>query len=178
MPTAAPLDELVRDDHAAARALFQQFHAARNTDRAQAFEELHAALIAHEVAEEVVVLPALAVSSPSVRNAADERIAEQGELASMLARLARLGTEDWRFDSLFAELEERFYAHMGAEEDQLLPALRGAFDEGELDRLGRKYRRAKEAKGRPSARLHDPGAHAEAEHAHDAIAVTAQRGAR
>ncbi len=181
MSNDTPLDERVREDHAMLRELFTRFHGARNSHRADVFDELHGALIAHEVAEEVVVLPALAIADPELRDAGAERVAEQSSIAAMLARLARLGTEDWRFDSLFAELESAFDAHALAEEDLLVPALREGLDDAELGRLGRRYARTRDAKG-TRAKEHDgrDGARAreEADKAHRAFAITMQRGAR
>lgn len=181
MTKDAPLDEIVRGDHERLRGLVSDFHAARNSHRAAAFGELRALLIAHEVAEEVVVLPALAIADPGLRDAAADRVDEQSSIASILARLARLGTDDWRFDSLFAQLEASLAAHLGAEEGLVLPALRAGLDDTELAKLGRRYVRTRDAKGTRQKEQDDrdaPAARQETDEAHRALAVTTQRGAR
>jgi len=175
------LDEYVREDHAAVRSTIERFHASRNSHRSEAFDELRAQLIAHEVAEEVVVLSALASVDPALHGRCTARMQDRS-LAPTLAALGRLGAEDWRFDSLFAELERRFDAHADTEETMVLPALSSSLDADELRELGRRYVSTRDRKGaRRGVADQDlvpaDATDVDAVEAHDAIAVTMQRGA-
>lgn len=176
MSSGSTLVDLVVGDHESIRAMLEQFHREHNSQRATSFHELRRFLLAHEVAEEVVVYPAYAQAASGPPEAPPRRIDEQRAISEMLARLERLGVEDWRFDSLFAELEACIASHSSQEEQQILPVLLEELSSQELLALGQRYCELRDADGRSAHDRVDVGMAMELERAHHAMGAVTKRG--
>lgn len=150
MSNALPLDgshldivTLIETDHRATAALMAELEAAKPGRRRELFVKLVPFLVAHEMAEEQVVYPAI----HTVTNAADPmieaRLTEQQEAERLLRTLEDLDPASDGFVARFAELREAVTAHAAAEESEVLPLL--AELEQALDRpgMGARYQEAK-----------------------------------
>jgi hemerythrin superfamily protein len=134
--------ELVQADHRTIRALFATIGAAAPQDRAATWPDLLHSLAVHEVAEELVVFPALGLveqGAPSV----EARLAEQREAAELLESMEDMDPGTETFAAALGELEASVMAHAAAEEREILPVI-VRFDDA-LDRtsLGARFQEAK-----------------------------------
>lgn len=161
MSNALPLDgshvdivTMVETDHRAVQALMARVDSAPPEDRAALFVELLHLLVAHEVAEEQVLYPALRVVTDQVGPMIRERLHEQDEAERLLRRLEETDPGSDEFASTFGRLRQAVTAHAEAEEREVLPLI--AELEQALDRPGMGARYA-EAKRRAPAHPH-PGA--------------------
>src|SRR6185437_6140227 len=92
MSTAAPSDDLVSvitQDHNAVRQRLSEFDSASPGSREELFWKLTDQLVRHEVAEQVVVYPALR-ELPGGGEVADLRIAEEENAEKLLASMEHL----------------------------------------------------------------------------------------
>ena len=110
--------------------------------RGQLFWELMDQLVRHEVAEEVVVYPALR-QEPDGDAIAQARLREESDAEQMLARMERLdpATEDFR--RAIRDLESAVLGHAHKEEAEVFPLLAANEESGYLALLGQKFKREK-----------------------------------
>jgi hypothetical protein len=101
-------------------------------------------LVRHEVAEELVVYPALR-DLPGGAQIADARIAEQSEAEERLARMEKLDAESPQFVTELATLRSAVLEHAKAEEETALAMLLGAVAPDKRIELGQRYVSAKDA---------------------------------
>jgi hypothetical protein len=134
--------QLLEADHLELEDLFDRLESTAPEHRRTDFCHLAEALIRHEVAEEVVVFPALAASGvPGGLASANARRAEQAELEILLAETAAtdLSTRS------FAQLRFAVNRHSELEEFGAFSLLFAAVGSQTLIDLGSRYARAKSA---------------------------------
>lgn len=150
MSNALPLDgshidiiTILEADHRAATALLARVEGAAPEERAAPFPELLRFLVAHEMAEEQVLYPALRVVTNQTEPMIQQRLEEQREAEDLLRRLEEADPSSPELGSLFGRLRQAVRAHAEAEELEVLPLL--AELEQALDRpgMGARYVEAK-----------------------------------
>jgi hemerythrin superfamily protein len=132
---------LLIEDHRSVEQRLASFPAP-SEDRMAQFRRLVEELVRHEVAEELVVYPALR-KLPGGDQLADARIAEQSEAEARLARMERLDHAYPEFMGEFAQLRTEVLAHAKSEEAEVFPVLNAGYDGTTLVELGQKYLQAK-----------------------------------
>lgn len=107
MSTVSPVDDVVRlleEDHRLVEQRFAEVSTAGASTRGELFWKLTNDLVRHEVAEEVVVYPALR-KLPGGDQIADARIAEQSEAEEQLAKMEKMDAESPEFVRDLASLK-------------------------------------------------------------------------
>jgi hemerythrin superfamily protein len=132
---------LLLEDHRSAQQKLEAFPAS-SENRMDLFRALAAELVRHEVAEELVVYPALR-KLPGGNARAEARLFEQAAAEKRLARMERLDAAYPEFMGEFAQLRSEVLAHAQHEEAEVFPLLNAGYDGATLVDLGRKYLRAK-----------------------------------
>ncbi|MGH9044404.1 MAG: hemerythrin domain-containing protein, partial [Acidimicrobiales bacterium] len=79
--------QALTEDHQKAKALLERFESVAPNGRAEYFTEVVHDLVTHEVAEELVVYPAIRSDAPNGNAEADVRIAEQSEAEELLSSM-------------------------------------------------------------------------------------------
>ena len=133
----------VEAGHRAVEALLSQIERTPPDLRGELFAQLVPMLVAHEVAEEEVLYPALRVVTDQVEPTIQARLAEQSEAEELLQQLEDLDPASAEFGSTFTRLSVAVRVHAAAEEHEVLPLI--AELEQALDRpgLGARYEQAK-----------------------------------
>jgi hemerythrin superfamily protein len=156
--SVTPTDDittLLEQDHQAIRERLVELESAHPSDRTALFSELTAALTRHEVAEEMVVYPAIRheQGGAAVVHAC---LAEETAVEKLLAHIGQLDADTEEFAGAMRDLRSAVLSHAAHEEDQVFPMLL-AIDEGaHLSLLGQKFRGEKlAAPTRPHPRLPD-----------------------
>lgn len=150
MSNALPLDgshmdivTLVEMDHQAIAALLARFDDTPPEAHEGLFVQLVHLLVAHEVAEEQAVFPALRPVTDEVEPMLQQRLREQAEIEQSLRRLEALGVAAAGFLPALDELRRSITSHAAAEEREVLPLITEL--EQVLDRpgMGARYTEAK-----------------------------------
>jgi hemerythrin superfamily protein len=145
MTTAAPADDLVSvitQDHNAVRQRLSEFDSASPDSREELFWKLTDQLVRHEVAEQVVVYPALR-QLPGGDKVADARIAEEEEAEKLLASMEHLDPAGEEFKGAVEKLSEAVIDHVLKEETEVLPLFLAHEESGRLQYLAQKFKGAK-----------------------------------
>lgn len=145
MSTAAPSDDLVSvitQDHNAVRQRLSEFDSASPGSREELFWKLTDQLVRHEVAEQVVVYPALR-ELPGGGEVADVRIAEEEKAEKLLASMEHLDPTGEEFARAIEELSEAVLEHALKEEAEVLPLFLAHEESGRLQYLAQKFKGAK-----------------------------------
>jgi hemerythrin superfamily protein len=135
--------EFVRADHRTIKALFTTIGAAEPEDRAATWPDLLHSLSVHEVAEELVVFPALRVieaGGPAVA----ARLGEQEAAAAQLKAMEGMDPASAEFGAALGELQAAVLAHAEAEEREILPIIVRSDDVLDRTSLGARYQAAKD----------------------------------
>jgi hemerythrin superfamily protein len=140
------LIEVILRDHRRFKDVFAELErrAGEADGRKDLVDHVIAELVRHEVAEEQFMYPAARAKLEGGDELVDHEIEEHAEAEEVMKRLEGLGPEDPDFEELVARMIEDVRHHMGEEEEHLLPRLREACDEEELQHLGYKVLAAKE----------------------------------
>ena len=149
-----PTDDLISllvQDHEAITERFFELEKADPGMREQLFWELMEQLLRHEVAEEVVVYPALR-REPGGDPIADARLREESVAEQMLARLEHLDPVTEEFRGAIKDLEAAVLAHAHKEEAEVFPLLAANEESGYLALLGQKFRGEKRDASRQRSR--------------------------
>jgi hemerythrin superfamily protein len=133
-----PIVSLIQEDHAALRRELDALEQATDAERPRRFADLTEHLVRHEVAEELVVYPALR-RLPGGDRVADARIAEQAEAEQRLAELDRFRSDTAEFHTTFTQLRGSVLDHAALEESDVIPLLSSALSEEEAGEMGRRY---------------------------------------
>jgi hemerythrin superfamily protein len=143
--TASPgkVVDLLQEDHEQVKALFGQLTSSPPEARKDLFCHLVTELVRHEVAEEVVVYPAIRSDAPDGSAEVKPRLQEQSEAEQKLAKMEKLDPTTPEFASELAELRAAVLAHAQAEEMNIFPLLRALEGDEKLLEMGAKYERAK-----------------------------------
>jgi hemerythrin superfamily protein len=137
-----PTDDLISllsQDHEAITERFSELGQADPVLRGQLFWELMDQLVRHEVAEEVVVYPALR-HEPGGDVIAQARLQEESEAEGMLARLEKLDPTTEEFRGAIKDLESVVLDHAQKEEAEVFPLLAANEESGYLALLGQKFK--------------------------------------
>jgi hypothetical protein len=137
-----PTDDIVSlltQDHEAIRERFMELETSEPEVRAQLFRELTQQLVRHEVAEEIVVYPALR-HEPEGDAVADARLAEESQAEKLLARMEALDPTSEEFLGAVRDLQSDVLEHAAHEESEVLPLLAANEDPGYLALLGQKFK--------------------------------------
>lgn len=134
---------LLLADHQEVKRLLEGFDAVPADRREEAFCQIVHTLVAHEIAEEEVVYPALRKAAADGEAIADQRIAEQSEAEELLAQMEKTSLESPEFVSQFATLRQSVLEHAEAEEQTAFPALTTSVSPDDLRQLGSRYEKAK-----------------------------------
>ena len=126
---------MLKQDHRAAEALLQRFDSTAESQRDEYFCEVVQTLVGHEVAEEVVVYPAMR-TAPEGDAVADARLSEQAEAEEVLAKMEGMDSKSGEFVATFNQLRDAVIAHASAEEASAFPLLKAATTEAERVELG------------------------------------------
>jgi hemerythrin superfamily protein len=137
-----PTDDLISllaQDHEAITERFAELGHADPDVRGQLFWELMDQLVRHEVAEEVVVYPALR-QEPGGDAIADARLREESEAEQLLARIEKLDPTTEEFRGAIADLEAAVLDHAQKEEAEVFTLLAANEESGYLALLGQKFK--------------------------------------
>lgn len=134
---------LLKADHREVEHLLGRFDAVPAATREDYFCEVVNELVRHEVAEELVVYPALRSDAPDGGPQADARISEQSEAEQLLSSMEGLDAQSPEFSAKFVQLRTAVLDHAQAEETQTFPLLTQAEPPAKLESLGERYERAK-----------------------------------
>ena len=132
---------LLKKDHAAVKALFEQFEDAG--DRAEQkkqrlFDEIKSELDAHAAIEEEIFYPAMqAVRSKEVKDLVLEAIEEHKVVKTLLAQIAALKPADEEFDAKVRVLQENVEHHAGEEEKEMFPQAKKHLSDEKRKDLGK-----------------------------------------
>jgi hypothetical protein len=140
--TIVPTDDVVAlltQDHEAIRERLLECEDAMPEDRAALFWELTVELIRHEVAEEVVIYPALR-NEPTGADVADARRAEEAAAEKQLAHMEKLDPTTEEFVGALRDLRAAVLTHAAREEAEVFPLLLAHDDGSFLDVLGQKIK--------------------------------------
>lgn len=133
---------LLKSDHQAAKALLQKFDNLSES-RDEYFCEVVQTLVAHEVAEELVVYPVIR-ESPAGDAVANSRLAEQAEAEQLLADMESDDSSSAEFTQKFIELRSAVLEHAEAEESTVFPLLEQITDADQRADLAGRYSKAKD----------------------------------
>ncbi len=145
MSTATSTDivTLLDADHRRVEQELARYESVTVDERESYFCELVHMLVAHEVAEEMVVYPAIRSDAPNGEAISKARIEEQSEAEEKLAVMEKLDGRSAEFATQFAELRAAVLTHAQAEEQEVFPVLRQVEDEATRVAMGAKYEKAK-----------------------------------
>ncbi len=144
--SSAMQNELVtlqRRDHQKAEQLLERFAGLPSGGRADAFSELTRELLRHELAQTVVVDPALREYVDLGDAVADRRISTQSDVEDYLAELEDLEITGDNFGQRFTRLREVVLARADLEEADVLHLLTSRIPPDELRQIGRQYEKAR-----------------------------------
>jgi iron-sulfur cluster repair protein YtfE (RIC family) len=135
---------LLLEDHRSVERRFGEFETAGPQARPELFWKLTDELVRHEVAEEVVIFPALR-KLPGGDVIARARIEEQSEAESQLARMEKLDPTAPEFMAELTDLKAAVLEHAGREETEAFPLLATGLVGSDEVMLAEKYQSAKRA---------------------------------
>lgn len=147
MATYENPDDVVRlleEDHQLVKSRLEALSGAPADGRGELFWKLTNDLVRHEVAEEVVVYPALR-DVPGGGEVADARIAEQSEAEEKLAKMEKMDAASPEFAQELSALKGAVLEHAKAEEETAFAMLLGAVAPETRIELGQRYMKAKDA---------------------------------
>lgn len=145
MSVASPskVVDLLQEDHEQVKALFDQLTRTAPEGRQDLFCHLVTELVRHEVAEEIVVYPAIRSDAPDGSAEVKPRLREQSAAEEKLAKMEKLDPTTPEFATELAELKSAVLAHAQAEEENVFPLLRAVEGDDTLMEMGARYERAK-----------------------------------
>jgi hemerythrin superfamily protein len=137
-----PTDDIVTllaQDHETVGQRLAELESAAPELRADLFWELVTQLVRHEVAEEIVVYPALR-HEPGGSAVADARQAEEANAEKMLARMEKLDPNTEEFLGAIRDLRATVVEHASNEEAEVFPLLLANEEPDFLTQLGQKFK--------------------------------------
>jgi NAD(P)-dependent dehydrogenase (short-subunit alcohol dehydrogenase family)/hemerythrin superfamily protein len=136
--------DLLAADHHLVEEQFIVLDAAAAADRDSLFCELVHMLVRHEVAEELVVYPAIVHDAPEGEAVANPRLKEQADAEQTLADMEKIDSASPEFGVQLAQLKSAVLAHATSEEETIFPILRQVEDSTERAEMAARYQRAKD----------------------------------
>ncbi len=135
--------DALTQDHRAAEQLLDRFEAIGPERRGAWFDQLRETLVRHEVAEELVVYPALKGRSAAVDKVVEARIDEQAEAEKLLAKLEKMDPREEGFAPPFVKLRRSVLDHAQREEQEIIPFIEEGKTPEERMEMGKRYEKAK-----------------------------------
>lgn len=138
---------ILADDHRQVEQAFQELEAREGSPehRRAVADHVIAELVRHSVAEEQYLYPVARRVLPGGSDLVEHEISEHAEAERTMKQLDGLDPSDPRFDQLLGTLMNDIRDHVKDEEEDLFPRLREACSADELEDLGEKIVKAKEA---------------------------------
>jgi hemerythrin superfamily protein len=137
--------DVIEADHRAVEQLFRQLTSSTSAEERQRIgEQIICDLSIHAAVEEQLLYPRARHLLHNDK-LVDHAIDEHSQLKRVLDDLDGQSPDDAGFVSGFAEAQRRVEEHVGEEERDLLPRLRGAATSSELRKLGEHIQTAKKA---------------------------------
>jgi len=126
--------EMLKKEHRAVEALFEEFEAAKSAGpRRKIFEQIADALAVHATIEEKHFYPA--VKAKQTDDMLHEAVEEHLEIKRIIADLLALDASDETFEAKVTVLQEDVQHHVEEEEGELFPKVQKIFDEEELETI-------------------------------------------
>lgn len=144
---------LLLEDHRELEHRLQTFAGSPISGRGERFRELAESILRHEIAEELVLYPVIAME-PGGAAVAHARLSEQSLALETLDRLQKLDAKTAAFAELFEDLRSAIVEHARSKEEFVFPMVND--ESAVLEETGRLYRNRRElpaAKGLPLAEL-------------------------
>lgn len=133
----------IKADHTTVEGLLARFEATPISERGDYFCQVTHTLVGHEVAEEMVLYPAVRKASKAGDKVADERIHEQSEAEQMLDELEKFDPQSAEFTSTFKRLAQAVLEHAKAEESTVFPLIEQSSTPEERQAMAERYEKAK-----------------------------------
>lgn len=118
--------QLLKDDHAEVKQLFDRFEKLADDtspdEREEIVREACAKLTVHATVEEEIFYPA-AREAPDVEDLLNEAEVEHGTAKDLIAKLDAMESDDEMFDAHFTVLSEYIKHHVKEEEGELFPKI-------------------------------------------------------
>lgn len=152
---------LLKSDHRKAERLFERYREATETTKQKLLAQLTKDLMAHMVAEEKVLYPALRTGIEDGPSLVDEAVREHEEAKGLLADLASGQPGTFDVDAKVATLRRAIDHHVKEEEQEIFPEMEKSFERKRLLEIGAQVEKAKRsAPDRPPAthKQKSPGA--------------------
>src|ERR1700728_2593734 len=149
--TTPPHDGIVNlllEDHQSAKQRLSEFTSSVVGAREELFWKLTDELVRHEVAEEMVLYPAVRKLSGG-EQLADARISEQSEAELQLARMEKLDPGSPEFMAEFTDLKAAVLEHAQHEETEVFPLVEAEASSEDQFQLAERYQAAKRAAPNP-----------------------------
>lgn len=130
--------DLLRQDHASIRSTLRRTADGTGEERRIAHDLLVDLSVRHEVAEELVVYPAVL----RLRGGAavtDSNLQDQDEIERLLIAVDRAPFDSGEFELASARLSRALLAHLGKEESEVLPMLSTMVGSRRRGELGRRF---------------------------------------
>jgi hemerythrin superfamily protein len=143
MSNSPLLIELLLHDHQRLTSLLWRVDAVPVAERRQALRDVAHTLIAHEVAEQRVLYPAVRKYAEGGVEAAHLAMTQEATCERLLAVLQRADPVSKDFLVTFGRMREAVLHHLEEEERSIFPALAASVGASELEVLGRRYIAAK-----------------------------------
>ena len=128
---------MLKQDHESMNVDFVELVRSSNPD-SDLFLDLANRLVRHEVAEEIVVFPALREMQEGGQ-LADDRMTDQSEIEKQLFHMERTGFEEAVIQQELCDLWSMVYDHWEREEGEVLPLLNVSVPLAKRIELGRRY---------------------------------------
>jgi hemerythrin superfamily protein len=130
----------IERDHRVMEQLFAQLKASDGAERAELLDEIKARLLAHSIAEEKHVYPALERKDPSEKEQIHHGVDEhRGAEEKLMAVESALASGSAGLTMAIDEFVQAVTHHVEEEESQILPALKANVSAAKLDELGRTF---------------------------------------
>lgn len=134
---------LLKGDHENVKTLLGRFDQIPPQGREEYFCEVVHTLVAHEIAEEMVVYPIVREASGG-EQVADARIAEQSEAEELLSDMESEDPTSSAFTTKFEKLRKEVLAHAEREESTAFPLVGDVTSLEQRSELAERYTKAKE----------------------------------
>lgn len=134
---------IVRRDHEALAGLLESFARVEATQRDDLFWTLSNELVRHEVAEELVLYPAVRRCGDAGNPTADVGMEQQVRLERLLADLAQTHAQDSELPEAWAAFTDAVKLHAAFEEEEILPLLAQHLTDVERFETGDHYAQTK-----------------------------------
>ncbi|HEX2032097.1 MAG TPA: hemerythrin domain-containing protein [Actinomycetota bacterium] len=134
--------DLIVQDHREVEELFAELEEG-DGDRTALVQDVIRELSIHAAIEEQFLYPAMRRSLPDGDQLVEEALDEHQEAKEVLAELDGMEEEDPDFDARVRTLIQDVRHHVEEEEGELLPKIRTALSDSELEEMGERMERAK-----------------------------------